>query len=131
MDRDILGVIEGEVVKLDPALKGERDDETFQTAVVLLAAAFVVGPDIDSLVAFTGYSGDFIAGISHNMRASGFWEGNVVNANHWFRADCLEPLIFWTDTLVATGQVAAKRSEDGQLMYRVRDSRAGLKNPIN
>ena len=70
----------------------------------------MVGPEIGNLVAFTGYSGDFIVGISHNMRTSGFWEGKVVNTNHWFPAECLEPLIFWTDALVATGQVVAKRS---------------------
>ena len=72
INKDILGIIEEEVVKLDPAFKGEGDNESFQTAVVLLAAADVVGPEIDSLVAFTGYSGDFIVGISHNMRTSGF-----------------------------------------------------------
>jgi hypothetical protein len=63
--------IKNEIQQLDPILT--QDDPVFQTAVVLLAAAFATGPDTGRLVTFTGYPERFVATISERMRQFGFW----------------------------------------------------------
>jgi len=45
-------LIKEEIRKLDPAL--ETDEHVFQVAVVLMAAAFVTGPNTQRLSVFTG-----------------------------------------------------------------------------
>ena len=111
-----------EVEKLDNDMEGEENDEAYKVAVILLPAAYVEGPNVDRLVKFTSYSRDFIAGISRRMHGSGLWENGFVHDDHWFRGDRYATMIFWTDTLVATGQIVAKRSEDGQFLYRMRET---------
>ena len=110
-------MIKEEIQRLDPALS--RDDLGFHTAVVLLPAVLVVGPDIDRLVAFTGYSRSFVADISRRMHESGLWANGEVNADHWFEGDKVTAGL-WVDCLVAEGLLVARRREDGQWEYRAR-----------
>ena len=60
------------ILELEPDLDATSQD--FRTAVILMAAAFIVGPRIDLLVAFTGYPRPAVAEISRRMRANGLWK---------------------------------------------------------
>ncbi len=121
MSKPTLEAVKEEVERLGPSVRGAEDDSSYRTAVVLLSAALVEGPDINGLAAFTGYSRDFIAAIALRMRVSGLWEDDFVNAQHWYRDDSYNPAGFWVDVLVAEGLVLAQRLENGQFIYRIRE----------
>jgi hypothetical protein len=70
-----------------------QDEEELKSVRVLLASAFFVGPDIDRLVSFTGYSRNFIAEISVRMHDSGLWADGEVCVGHWFDNE-----FKWTET---------------------------------
>src|ERR1700730_5635785 len=76
-----LDVIKREVEKLDPNL--DQSDFGFRAAVVLMSAAFVTGPDTESLAAFTGYPLSLVVEISGRMIQAGLWRDGVVNSDHW------------------------------------------------
>jgi hypothetical protein len=108
--------IKSEVRHLDPALK--EDHPAFSTAVVLIAAAFAVGPEIDELVLFTGYPEAIISEIARRMRASGLWSEQGVETEHWFRGDDSWTAGIWADALVAQIFFEVRRGDDGVLKYR-------------
>lgn len=112
-----LDVIKEEVQRIDPEL--DKDDDEFQTAVVLMAAAFVTGPHTESLAAFTGYPGHLVADISRRMHKSGLWAHGVVKSDHWIDSNNNWTYGFWTDCLVAEGLVLARQTEDGEWVYRL------------
>lgn len=57
-------LVKEELERLDPALRGHETEDDYRVGVVLLAAYWVTGSDIDDLTIFTGYDRDFIAQIS-------------------------------------------------------------------
>lgn len=114
MKNDRLDVIKQEIRNLDPELK--EHDRGFRIAVVLMAAAFVTGPDVERLSDFTGYAG-LVADISKRMHQARLWESGVVRSDHWFDGDKWTPA-FWADVLVAEGSIVTRCREDGQREYR-------------
>lgn len=108
-------VIREEVQLLDPTL--DRNDLAFRVAVVLMSAAFVTGPDTESLAAFTGYPLGFVSEISGRMHQAGLWSDGTVNSDHWLRGEKWT-LGIWTDSLVAEGLLLARQREDGKWEYR-------------
>jgi hypothetical protein len=110
-----LDVINDEIRRLDPGL--ETDEHAFQVAVVLMAAAFVTGPDMKRLSIFTGFAAWMIADISKRMYQAGLWESGKVEADHWFDGDKWTGG-FWVDVLVAEGLLMTKFREDGERVYR-------------
>lgn len=102
------------ILELEPDLDATSQD--FRTAVILMAAAFIVGPRIDLLVAFTGYPRPAVAEISRRMRANGLWRDDGVRAYDWFDGDKVTGA-FWMDCLVADGVLHIERSEDGEEFY--------------
>jgi hypothetical protein len=110
-----LDVIKEEISRMDPEL--ETDEHAFQVAVVLMAAAFVTGPNTQRLSAFTGYPASMIADISKRMHQARLWESGTVKTDHWFDGDN------WTvgltlDRFVAEGMCVTKLRKDGELEYR-------------
>jgi hypothetical protein len=102
--------------ELDPAIDPESPG--FRTAVVLMAAAFVVGPHVDLLVQFTGYSMTFVANIARRMRAYELWSDDEVCTEYWFEGDRITAAFwFWSDCLVADGLLRIDRDEDGERLY--------------
>src|ERR1039458_5167557 len=102
-------VIREEVQLLDPNL--EHDDFGFQTAVILMSAAFVTGPHTERLAAFTGYPAGLVAEISRRMHQAGLWSDGVVESDHWFHDEKWTAAI-WADSLVAAGLLFARQRED-------------------
>ena len=58
--------------ELDPAMKGCEDEPGYRTAIVLLAA-LELGPNVDALSRFTGYSTDFVREIARRSFEAGLW----------------------------------------------------------
>jgi len=117
MEEGTLDVIKEEIRKLDPGLESD-DEHAFQTAVVLMAAAFVTGPNTLRLSVFTGFPASLIADISKRMHRAGLWESGIVETDHWFDGDKWTPG-FWADTLVADGSLVTQFRKDGEREYRV------------
>jgi hypothetical protein len=102
-------LMKDELERLDQALQGHDTDDDYRTGVVLLAAVWVTGADIEQLTAFTGYDPNFVAAISLRMLQSGLWEeSGLVHSDHWFHEDCYSNAVFWCDVLVGLGLLSAK-----------------------
>jgi hypothetical protein len=102
-------LIKTELELLDPALQGHETDNDYRAGVVLLAAVWVTGADIEQLATFTGYDQDFVAAISLRMLKSGLWEeSGLVHSDHWFHKGCYSNAAFWCDVLVGLGLLSAK-----------------------
>jgi hypothetical protein len=123
-----LDVIKREVQQMDPAL--DQNDLGFRTAVVLMSAAFMTGPDTESLAAFTGYPLSLVVEISDRMLQAGLWRDGVVNSDHWFRGEKWTAGI-WTDCLVAEGLTLARQREDGQWEYRALKERSAIGGSVS
>jgi hypothetical protein len=104
------------IQELDPELEPESRD--FRTAVILMAAAFVVGPHVDRLVQFTGYSMTFVADIARRMQASGLWADGKVRIDNWFDGASVT-MAFWADCMVADGVLHLDRTADGEESYEM------------
>jgi hypothetical protein len=114
-----LDEIEAEAKQASPFMA--QDEQESEVVRVLLVAAFFVGPNIDRLVSFTGYSRDFIAEISIRMHDSGLWADGEACIGHWFDDE-----FEWTelglrqDCLVASGDmVKSYGGENGALAYQI------------
>src|ERR1700722_3590520 len=93
--------------------------EVFQIAVILLAAAFLIGPLTEQLGSFTGYPADLIDRVQRNMRKYGLWAGGTVHEDAWFNDDGSwkrEGIL--VHVLVAQGRLIARQRKDGQWEYR-------------
>jgi hypothetical protein len=103
------------ILELEPTY--DPRSPRFRTAVVLMAATFVVGPRVDLLVKFTGYPMTVVADIDCRMRACGLWSGDDVDTDGWFDGDKIVDLYFRMDCLVAEGLIRAYRNADGEMLY--------------
>ncbi len=100
--------------ELDPDLDPQSED--FRSAVILMSAAYIVGPRINLLVAFTGYPLPYVAEISRRMRRNGRWSDDGVSTAGWFEGDRFTG-VFGVDCLIAVGEVYVVRTEDGEELY--------------
>jgi hypothetical protein len=118
-DMKIVQLIRREVERLDPALQGKETEDDYRAGVVLLAAVWVTGTDINKLIMFTGYARDFVAAISLRMHQAGLWEeGGFVHSDHWFDENGDYSVDFWTDVLVGLGLLFAKPDGNGSFWYQ-------------
>jgi hypothetical protein len=81
MCRQYLKFVKEALEELDPAL-GCEDKPGYSTAIVLLAAR-ELGPNVDPLSRFTGYSPDFVREIACRSVAAGLWTEEDVCCDHW------------------------------------------------
>lgn len=102
------------VSELDPDL--DPGGPEFRTAVIVMAAAVVVGPQVDRLVQFTGYSVMFVADIAQRMRAHGLWSDHEVCADYRLDDDRGKGE-FFLHCLVAEGVMQVNRTEDGKVLF--------------
>jgi hypothetical protein len=77
------------------------------------------GPDINALVAFTGYLRKVITDVSGRMRAAGLWEADFVHDEDLWEGEELRLAGLVLNGLVASGQLVASRRADGQWLYRL------------
>ena len=128
MRRHDLRFVREALEDLDPAMKGGEDEPGYRTAIVLLAA-LELGPNVDALSRFTGYSPDFVRAIAGRSVEAGLWTDDDVCCEHWFAQDGqLRCTVFWTDTLVAEGLVVRSWSEeDGAYRYWTKESAPQLR----
>jgi len=94
-----LDYIHREVKRLDPKL-GEHTD-TFATAVCLLAAALVVGPNVRRVARFTGYHVPFVKSRFERLRKQGVIRRGKFNVEWDHKTE--GGVAFWMDVCVAEG----------------------------
>jgi hypothetical protein len=128
MKNDSLDVITREVQQLDPNL--DKNDFGFRAAVVLMSAAFVTGPETESLATFTGYQPSLVNEISARMHQAGLWRDGAVNSDHWFRGEKWTAGI-WTDCLIAEGLMLVRQRVDGQWEYRALKERSAIGGSVS
>jgi hypothetical protein len=115
--RKDLELIKKEFRRLDPNV--QENERGFEICIVLIAAAFVIGPNIERLVSFTGYSQTLVADISRRMHDAGIWTSDEIDTDHWFNADDKWSIGLWIHCLVAEGLLVTRRQADGKWEYRV------------
>jgi hypothetical protein len=125
MRTDWLQVIKDELIRLDPAMAGDEESESFRAAVLVFAAAYI-GANVDDLVAFTAYPRDFVACISQRMRNCGLWDDGFVS-DDWYIERTFEDQIilpfFWTHVLAALGLVTViGHDQDGRRIFAAVDN---------
>jgi hypothetical protein len=121
-DMKVVRLVRKEVERLDPALQGKETEDDYRAGVVLLAAVWVTGTDINKLIAFTGYDRDFVGAISLRMHKAGLWEeGDFVHSDHWFDENGDYSVDFWVDVLVGLGLLFAKPDGNGSFWYQAVD----------
>jgi hypothetical protein len=111
----LLDETKAKILELEPAY--DPTSPRFRTAVVLMAATFVIGPNVDLLVKFTGYPKTDVADIARRMRASDLWSEDEVDSDDWFYGNKIWDLYFQLHCLVAEGLIRAYRNADGQILY--------------
>ncbi|MGA7622102.1 MAG: hypothetical protein WB630_08825 [Candidatus Acidiferrales bacterium] len=110
----MLNHVKLEIQKMDPSLDPESPE--FRTAVTVMAATFVVGPDVDLLAQFTGYPMTFVANIACRMRRYELWSDDQVCTGDWLEGDRVN-MMFWVHCLVAEGLMRIARNENGERVY--------------
>jgi hypothetical protein len=113
-------LIEDVILETDPVL--DRNDPGLKYPVIVLAAAFYVGPDVDRLVSFTDYPRKLVVHVSSRMHAAGIWRNGTSDRNELLTAEGhLKPVALWTQSLVAEGLLVVSGERNGQRVYRAID----------
>lgn len=127
MKGKILDAVKNEILQADPDPVIGRDGLESGEVNVLLAAAFFVGPDVESLVSFTQCPRELIADISCRMRDSGLWANGRAIMEHWFDNNLQwEPDGLYDDFAVARGELVACQSEEGRFTHHPSGRSQGL-----
>ena len=90
--------VKSTVSKMDETM--DINSHAFRTAVILLSSA-VVGPNINKIAKFTGYSVGAVRQRARNLRANKVWVGSKVSAEWLDKKN--GTVAFLCDCLVADG----------------------------
>jgi len=94
---------------------------TFQSAMVLLASE-LIGPYIDRIATFLGYSPCLVQVIAARLHESQIWQSDEVRCESWFDPHS-GGMAFLLDVMVANGQLMRKWFEEKkQFAYRKADT---------
>jgi hypothetical protein len=112
VERFDLKFLKKTLIEIDPSLERCEEDESFKTALVLLAA-LSCGPNVGRLADITHAPREFVTTIRRRMIQVGLWTELDVCCDHWFAsASVLRPAAFWSDVLIAQGLVTRKWFEE-------------------
>jgi hypothetical protein len=114
-DQRQMRILEDKILRMDPLL--DRHDIDVQLAIVVVAAAFITGPDVDRLINFTGYLRKFVTDISQRMHAAGRWENGIAHSEHYLVNEQLNPVPVFLDCLVAEGSAVVCGMRNGEAVY--------------
>jgi hypothetical protein len=110
-----------DVWNMDDSLTEES--YTFQAAMVLLASE-LVGPYVERIATFVGYSPGLVQVIAARLQEAKIWEGDKVCCESWFDPK-KGAMAFMLDLLVAEGKVIRRWSEEKkQYVYCLTEIRA-------
>jgi hypothetical protein len=110
------------LLELEPKLEGAEEDDSYKTALVLLAA-ITCGSDTTQLAQVTELPRQFVSKIRQRMITAELWtELGAACGENWYASDggfCTT--YFWLDVLVAQGRVLRRWvKEEGQYRYWAR-----------
>lgn len=109
--------LEETLVELEPDLEGTEEDDSYRTALFLLAA-ITYGSDTTSLARVTKLPRQFVSQIRQRMISAQLWTEIDVACDHWYRSDgAFCTTYFWLDVLVAEGRVV-RRWVEQESQYR-------------
>jgi hypothetical protein len=113
-----LEFVKATLLELDPSLEGSEEDESYNTALVLLSA-LACGPCTMRLAEFTKLPPEFVATIRQRMIRAQLWTELDVCCDHWYvAAGVVSITAFWLDVLIAQGLAVRKwGEEEGQYRY--------------
>lgn len=117
-DAHKLTLIKRQLERRHPEMKGNENDKTYRTAVLLLAAVYISGANVDNLTHFTGYPRDFVAAVFERVCESGLWhESGQTHSDHWFQGDSGSTATFCADVLVGEGLAVAEPIKESGFRY--------------
>lgn len=95
----------------------EEDSYSFQAGMVLLASE-LVGPYVDRVATFLGYSRRLVQGMGARLHEAKIWDGNEVRSDNWLDLE-QGAMAFLLDMMVAEGKLIRRWSEARkQFAYR-------------
>jgi hypothetical protein len=116
----------GKPQSIDDPLRGIRglaenitdpEDKLTTECMMVLISTLEVGADVDRLVKQTGYSRRLIEAISVRMRKAGLWIGELIDDTTWYDQQGGLTADFYSQALVAKGQLLREWTEDGRFRY--------------
>src|SRR5579884_1542042 len=70
--------------ELKRKVEAQSEVSELDRCIVVLMAVAEVGPDVELLIARTGYSREFIQKIDQRMRQAGLWVDNKIDNDEWW-----------------------------------------------
>jgi hypothetical protein len=107
--------VESLIKELYPSL--DRHNTAFECVAVACVAALYTGPNINKLVAFTGYLRKTVTDVAGRMRASGLWENGIAHSADIWAGEELKLTGLLLIGEVAKGRLIARRRTDGVWVY--------------
>ena len=95
----------------------DPEDKLTTECMAVLISSLAVGANVNRLVKQTGYSRKLIEAISVRMRKAGLWIGDLVDDTSWFDQKGDLTAEFFSQALVAKGQMLREWTEDGRFRY--------------
>lgn len=95
----------------------DPENRSISEHMIVVMAALGVGANLDRLVELTGYSREFIEGISFRMRKAGLWEGESVDTRELSDQDSELLRGVFAHALVAQGAVTRVPNVNGGCVY--------------
>jgi hypothetical protein len=88
-------------------------------AAIVLAAAWLVGPNLDRIASLTRCSREYVDTVAARLFESRLWMNDRVDYEHWLDPE-LGTIAFMMDVMVAEGQLVRtqNRSETGKYIYK-------------
>ena len=115
--KQTLTKIRGQVKCWIKKVDDERDIHFGRCIMLLAAASFVTGVNVDQLAAYTGYPKDFVERVAERMKATGLWDENFIAGERWFGEDGRLTADIIEYALVAIGEVKCKRNKAGIIEF--------------
>jgi len=95
----------------------DPEDKLTTEGMAVLISALGVGANVNRLVKQTGYPTKLIDAISVRMRKAGLWIGDLVDDTAWFDQKGGLTAEFYSQALVAKGQLVRDWTENGRFRY--------------
>jgi hypothetical protein len=95
----------------------DPEDKLTTECMAVLISSIGVGANVNRLVKQTGFPRKLIEAISVRMRKAGLWIGDLIDNSAWFNQKGGLTAEFYSQALVAKGQLLREWTEDGRFRY--------------
>ena len=95
----------------------DPEDKLTSECMAVLISSLAVGANVNRLVKKTGSSRKLIEAILIRMRKAGLWIGELIDDTTWYDQQGGLTADFYSQALVAKGQLLREWTEDGRFRY--------------